>query len=136
MNIKKKIICHFDPEVVEQPIISVLSKEYDLYCNISKAKIDLRQVGYLIMEIRGEEKKYQGGMAFLKRSNVQVEDLSNKVEWKKDYCISCGQCEGLCPTSALHYVDDDWNIGFDSSKCIACGMCIKACPAKAMELRF
>ena len=60
MNIKKKIICHFDPEVVEQPIISVLSKEYDLYCNILKAKIDLRKVGYLIMEIRGEEKKISG----------------------------------------------------------------------------
>ncbi|MEE0775856.1 MAG: 4Fe-4S binding protein [Bacillota bacterium] len=136
MNIKKKIICHFDPEVVEEPIIYVLAHDYNLVCSILKAKIDLRKVGYLIMEIKGREEDYKDGMDFLKRSNVVVEDLSNKVSWKEENCISCGQCEGLCPTSALHYVEDGWNIGFDSEKCIACGMCIKACPAKAMEMRF
>ena len=88
MNIKKKIICHFDPEVVEEPIIYVLAHDYNLVCSILKAKIDLRKVGYLIMEIKGREEDYKDGMDFLKRSNVVVEDLSNKVSWKEENCIS------------------------------------------------
>lgn len=48
-----------------------------------------------------------------------------------DECISCGACQGECPTEAISEGDDKFVI--DPEKCIECGACAAVCPVGAPE---
>lgn len=48
-----------------------------------------------------------------------------------DSCISCGACEGECPTSAISAGDTQYNI--DADNCIDCGACAGVCPTEAIH---
>lgn len=48
-----------------------------------------------------------------------------------DACISCGSCEGECPTGAISQGDTQYNI--DASSCIDCGACAAVCPVDAIS---
>ena len=41
-------------------------------------------------------------------------------------CISCGACEGECPTEAISMGDHIYVI--DPEKCTDCGACAEVCP--------
>lgn len=59
----------------------------------------------------------------------------------KPLCIACGQCERVCPASAISIVTErDENnkkrlkeFYVDLGLCIYCGLCVESCPAKAIE---
>lgn len=46
-------------------------------------------------------------------------------------CISCGSCEGECPTGAIALGSDQYEINPDT--CIDCGSCVGACPVDAIS---
>lgn len=46
-------------------------------------------------------------------------------------CISCGSCEGECPTEAISQGDDIYVI--DADKCVDCGTCAGVCPNDAIK---
>ena len=48
-----------------------------------------------------------------------------------DECISCGSCEGECPTNAISSGADHYEISADA--CIDCGACEPACPVGAIK---
>ena len=48
-----------------------------------------------------------------------------------DECISCGVCEGECPTSAISAGDDKYII--DPGDCTDCGACAEVCPTDAIH---
>lgn len=48
-----------------------------------------------------------------------------------DECISCGSCEGECPTGAISPGDSTYVI--DPDACIDCGSCASACPVEAIS---
>ncbi len=48
-----------------------------------------------------------------------------------DACISCGACEGECPTSAISAGDTLYVI--DPDACIDCGACVPVCPVDAIS---
>lgn len=48
-----------------------------------------------------------------------------------DACISCGACEGSCPTEAISAGDGLFVI--DAGKCIDCGACAGSCPVGAIS---
>ena len=48
-----------------------------------------------------------------------------------DACISCGSCEGECPTEAISAGDEQYVI--DPDKCIDCGACVSSCPVDAIS---
>ena len=48
-----------------------------------------------------------------------------------DACISCGVCEGECPTGAISAGDSQYQI--DPETCIDCGACESACPTSAIK---
>lgn len=48
-----------------------------------------------------------------------------------DSCISCGACEGECPTSAISAGDSIYVI--NASACIDCGACAGVCPVDAPQ---
>ena len=47
-----------------------------------------------------------------------------------DSCISCGACEGECPTSCISAGDSIYVI--NAPECIDCGACAGACPVDAI----
>ena len=59
-----------------------------------------------------------------------------------DICISCKQCENVCPVNCIHIIpkvgeDKKRKVGtfdIDLSKCLFCGMCEEICPEFCIKL--
>ncbi|MBN2407169.1 MAG: 4Fe-4S binding protein [Elusimicrobia bacterium] len=132
----KKIVLHFSKNLVKEPIVYKLIKEYNLSFNILKAKILPDEEGIMVMELSGDEKDYKKGIEYLKRSGVSTQPLSKDIGRDEDKCIHCGACVVMCPTQALSVDRKTMKVIFESEKCIACELCIEPCPTKAMRLHF
>lgn len=46
-------------------------------------------------------------------------------------CISCGECAGKCPASAIKECDKGYAI--EASQCTDCGSCASVCPVAAAK---
>ncbi|MBU0548449.1 MAG: DUF362 domain-containing protein [Candidatus Omnitrophica bacterium] len=51
-----------------------------------------------------------------------------------DRCIGCGECEIICPASAVILINKKSEVA--SSKCIGCASCLAVCPTMAMFIDF
>lgn len=136
MRITKRIVLHFPPTVVDQPIIYKLIKEYNLVFNILKANITPDQVGVMVMELSGEKEDYKKGIEYLVDLGVEIQPLSQDIKWVEKKCTHCGVCVGICPTGALHLDPNTRLVSFDENKCVACEICVKPCPTRAIEVHF
>jgi len=134
--ISKRIVLHFPTDLVSDPIISRLVKKYDLECNILKADITPRQVGILVLGLKGENKNYKQAIEYLKSLKISVQLLSQDVTRDEDRCIECGACVTICPSDALTRNPQTGEVRFDKDSCIGCELCITACPMRAMEVHF
>ena len=132
----KRIVLHFPADLVSNPIISELVKKYDLECNILKADITPRQIGILVLGLKGDNDNYKHAIEYLKSLKVSVQLLSQDITRNKDRCIECGACVTICPCDALTRVPLTGEVRFDKEACIGCELCIPACPMKAMEVHF
>ena len=121
------LILRFGKEVVDQPIIYRLVKDYDLEFNLLKATIYPRKEGLIVMELRGHPKNFRRGIRYLKDSGVKVQRVAHEVERNEEVCFQCG---------ALYVERPEMNVAFDASKCSACELCVVVCPARAMEVRI
>lgn len=130
------LILRFSKEVVDQPIIFRLVKDYDLEFNLLKATIYPGREGLLVMELRGHPKNFRQGIKYLKDSGVKVQRMAHEVRRNEDVCFHCGACTALCPTGALHVERPQMEVIFDPGKCSACELCCLVCPARAMEVKI
>ncbi|MDD4172213.1 MAG: NIL domain-containing protein [Syntrophomonas sp.] len=133
---KNKLVCYFSAAQSEQPIIYRLVKNYDLIVNILKADINPQKEGFLVLELEGEKRSYDEGVAFIKSLGVAVEPLSETIVWQPSVCTQCGACASFCPTEALYIDRPSMDVSFDNSKCVVCGMCLDCCPTRAIKLHF
>lgn len=133
--INRKVVLHFPHKLVDQPVVCKLVKDYDLEFNILKASITPEEEGLLILELSGEEPKYEQALRYLKGAGVSVQPLSKDIV-RNERCTHCGVCVPVCPTDALVVESTTREVKFDNSKCIACEICVKVCPVRAMELHF
>jgi len=136
MQVARKIVLHFPPLLVDQPIIYRLVKDYDLQFNILKASVTPKEEGLLVLELSGEEKNYERGVRFLADTGVEVQSLIQDVARSEDRCTHCGACVIICPVGAFVVEPRTRRVDFLDTKCIACELCIKACPVRAMEVRL
>ncbi len=126
----------FSREVVDQPIIYRLVKDYDLEFNLLKAAIDPRQEGVIVMELRGHPKNFRRGLKYLRDSGVKVKSVAREVGRNEELCYQCGTCTAVCPSGALSIKRPEMAVVFDPNKCSACELCCPVCPARAMEVRL
>ena len=134
--LRKKIILTFSPKITEQPITYKLVKDFGLWINILRAKIDPSTGGKLVIEIKGEKKQIEEGLKFIRDEKVGIEFLEQEVIWNKDKCVDCGACVSICPVGALSLDKDTFKLQFNYEKCIVCGCCVEACPLQAIEVKF
>lgn len=136
MKVSRRIVLHFPSRIVEKPLIYNLIKNYDLSFNIMKASIIPNQEGYVVLELTGEQDKYDQGIKYITSAGVKIEALSHSVLRNEERCTHCGACITICPTRAFALDQATRKVSFDNNRCVACGLCIKACPPRAMELHF
>jgi ferredoxin len=136
MTISKRIVLHFPKRLVDRPIIYRLTKDYDLEFNILKASVTPEEEGLMVLELTGEQDKYDQGVEFLIKTGVRVQSLSQDVTRNEERCTHCGACLTICPSAAFELEPITRRVKFDNEKCLACGLCLKACPPRAMEVHF
>ncbi len=136
MTVSKRIVLHFPPRIVDQPIVYRLVKDFDLQFNILKASVSPGKEGILVMELTGEQRNYDQGIKYLTETGVKIQSLSQDVVRNESRCTHCGACITLCPTNAFSLEPGTRKVLFDNTKCVVCELCIKACPPRAMELYF
>jgi L-aspartate semialdehyde sulfurtransferase ferredoxin len=130
------LVLHFTRDVVDQPIIYRLAKDFDLRFNLLKATIYPRKEGIIVLELRGHPKNFQEGVKYLRDSGVKVERVASDVRRNEDRCYQCGACTSVCPTGALYIIRPEMEVAFDADKCSACELCCPVCPARAMEVKI
>jgi len=136
MTVSRRIVLHFPSNLVDQPIVSRLIREFNLDFNILKASISPEEEGLLVLELAGKQSDFAKGIKYLKASGLKIQPLSRDVVRNKGRCTNCGACVTICPTDAFEVDPKTREIIFHDEKCLACGICIKACPPKAMEVHF
>lgn len=134
--INRKVILRFSPDVVKQPMIYRLVKDFDLIPNIVKAEINPDNQGYILLGLSGYEADYERGLAYLKEQGLEVQSIAERVNWNENTCTQCGVCTGVCPSGALYLSYPEQTVHFDEEKCVVCNMCIQACPVQAVKLDF
>lgn len=135
--IAKIFVMHFPSQLVNQPIIYRLAKEYDLMFNILQARIMPNEKGLMVAELSGENGKYNAGIKYLQDQGVDIQPLSRDVSRNEKRCNQCGACITHCPTGALSIPDrTTMEVAFDVEKCIACSLCVHSCPPLAMHVEL
>jgi ferredoxin len=132
--LKKGLVLRFPPEIVDQPIVYRLVKDYNLVFNILKAIITPGKEGIMILELSGDRENLEKGLKFLKDVGVDVKTIAQQVAKNEEVCIHCGACTAVCPTGALFVDKQTFQVIYDPEKCTACGFCVSACITKAMEV--
>jgi ferredoxin len=134
--ISKKIVLHFPPRLVEEPIVYKLVKDHDLKFNIIKASITPPDEGLMVMELSGKAENYDRGIEYLKSCGVRIQSVASDITRNEAKCTHCGVCLPVCPVGALEVEAKTRKVNFHNKKCIGCELCIKICPTRAMEVHF
>ena len=125
----------FPKSEVQKPIVSFLTKDYDLTFNILNATILPRREGLMVLELSGTRKNFREGVKYLKNQGIHVENASQEIKRDNNKCTHCGACTAVCPTTALSVQRPEMLVLFDQEKCSICELCVPTCPTRAMEIR-
>ncbi|NIM06072.1 MAG: 4Fe-4S dicluster domain-containing protein [Armatimonadetes bacterium] len=136
MKVAHKVVLHFPPAVVEQPVIYILSRDYNLAFNILKATISQQEEGIIVLELSGEDKDFKRASKYLKKQGIRLQPLLQDIRKNEDKCVHCGLCIAVCPTDALLAERPSMKVNFNADHCVVCGECVPTCPVRAMELHF
>jgi ferredoxin len=136
MDVSKRLVLHFPPQMSKQAIVCHLARDFDLTFSIVKAQITPGEEGLMVMELMGEQRDYDRGVQYLLEVGVKIQSLNQDVVRNEERCIHCGACMALCPAEAFSVEPGTRKILFDNDKCVVCEICVKACPTRAMELYF
>ena len=79
MNVSRRIVLHFPPDMTGQPVVCRLVKDFDLTFNIIKASVSPGQEGLLVLELSGERKNYDKGIKYLTETGIEIQSLSQDV---------------------------------------------------------
>ena len=132
----KMLSLRFPKDIVDQPVIVNLVRDYDLSFSILKATIYPRKEGLMVLELSGQRKNFQKGVRYLKGLGIKVEDIGQDIKRDDIRCFQCGACTAVCPTGALHVERPGMEVVFDKDRCSACELCVSVCMAQAMSVRF
>jgi ABC-type methionine transport system ATPase subunit len=68
----------FPEHLVQEPIIYTLGKQFDIVTNIRRANVE-EKVGWVILEVEGNEDALGRGIGYLEERGVQVDRIDGDV---------------------------------------------------------
>lgn len=74
----KRVKLTFPQDLIKEPVIFTMARKYDVMPNIRRAKVT-ESAGEVVLELEGEEKKLNDGIAYLKERGVKVEPVEGDV---------------------------------------------------------
>ena len=134
--IKKKMIFDYPASLVEEPVTYKLVKDYDLSVNILRAKVQPRESGRMVVELKGDPDMMEQAFEYLRDQGMTLNPLVQQMRHIPERCVQCTACTAICPTGALSADPDTRELVFDASKCIMCEACIPVCAYAAVESQF
>jgi len=68
----------FPPELVQQPIIYHLVKDFDIVPNIRRADVRADH-GWVVLELEAAEERLEKGVAWLKQHGIKVDPIERDI---------------------------------------------------------
>ena len=75
---KQRVRFTFSAEMVREPIIYRLGRDFDVVTNIRRADVR-RDVGWVILELEGAEDEIQRGLDWVGNTGVRVDPIAGDV---------------------------------------------------------
>ena len=71
---RRRLNLTYPPQLIKEPVIYTVSKEYNLIPNIRKARVT-DTIGEVLLEFQGEKEDLEKGIAYLTRLGITVEEI-------------------------------------------------------------
>ncbi len=97
----ERILVHFPRGLVNEPVLSMVVKQFDITFNIISARITENEEGQLKVELQGTRPNVHKAIEFMKGKGVGVQNLSRIVKIDRKLCTDCGACAEICPVEAI-----------------------------------
>ena len=133
---ERRLVLHFPKNLIDQPVISIITGRHKLSFNILRAHLTPDEEGRMVLGLRGKAQDLDEAVEWMIEQGVGVQPLERQVVRDEETCTDCGACVNVCPTEALTIDLDSRVVSFDPDKCVACGLCVPACPPRAMSVSF
>jgi ABC-type methionine transport system ATPase subunit len=75
---KRRVHLTFPEQLVQEPIIYNLGKDYTIVTNIRRANVE-DNFGWVILELEGPEEALDAGLSYVEGLGVQVNTISGDV---------------------------------------------------------
>ena len=75
---KLRLHLTFPENLIQEPIIWRLSRQYDIITNVRRANVE-ENVGWILLEVEGDEEALEGGINWMREMGVQVDRLDGDV---------------------------------------------------------
>lgn len=75
---KRRVTLFFPQELIKEPVIYKMAREYDIIPNIRRAKVT-ETIGEVTLEMEGSDANLERGIAYLKNTGVKVEPVEGDV---------------------------------------------------------
>ena len=75
---KRRIKLTFPQDLVKEPLIYLLGKNFEIVTNIRRA--DVREnMGWVVLELEGQDQEMERGLQWITESGVRVDPVSGDV---------------------------------------------------------
>lgn len=75
---KKKVTLIFPKDLIKEPVIYRMAKDYDIIPNIRRARVT-EEVGEVVLELEGTEDNLSRGTEYLVNIGVKVEPVEGDI---------------------------------------------------------
>ena len=75
---KQRVKFTFPTDLVKEPIIFYLGRDYNVVTNIRRADVQ-EDVGWVVLELDGDESDIERGLAWVASTGVRVDPVSGDV---------------------------------------------------------
>ncbi len=75
---KQRVKFTFVDELVKEPIIYRLGRDFDVVTNIRRADVQ-EEMGWVVLELDGEDSEINRGLAWVSPTGVRVDPISGDV---------------------------------------------------------
>jgi len=73
--VKKAVYLIFPQDLIREPMVYRMSKQFDVIFNIRRAKVT-DKVGEMVLELEGDDAPLEQAMTWLKKSGIRVEPVT------------------------------------------------------------